>query len=289
MGIVTADFLEDSLPWDSSLADLEAIRLGAKSLDRLDKADCIERYTQNTAGLTSLLVISANISMPQGLSRDEANANSSLLQNDTTIRAGSDWMLNSVWMCSQWATRIDVSRRTCTTNLLMSQIDVWTLQISWERNIWSKVDSCLPLGDVYPMEDKCALRVSTAILVIVTFLNLFKCVCIAYTVHLHTEFGRTSHYSRHAERSAVRRAYNSLFGKEKLQEHAAPYLVTIGDAIASFLQKEDLSTKDMDMASKRDFARGWPEARTKPRFERPKPTHWYRAASKRRSWTTLSP
>jgi hypothetical protein len=39
---------------------------------------------------------------------------------------------------------------------------------------------------------------------------------------------------------------------------SVPYLVTIGDAIASFLDKDDVYTKNMDLATKDAFRKGWP-------------------------------
>jgi hypothetical protein len=140
------------------------------------------------------------------------------------------------------------------------------------------------------MEDKCAFRASLAILVIVTGLNLFKVMCIAYTARLHSQVGRTIESSWQAERSgrSVVQLYKRLFRKQRPSNDVAPYLVTIGDAIASFLQEEDHSTKHKGLESKKDFARGWPEAPLSIQFARPTPSHWFWAASKTRWCVTLS-
>lgn len=205
--------------------------------------------------------------MLQGDSLDTANASSSLLKNFTSIsNLGSDWSLNNDWMCTKWAPPGFLSSKACTKEFLLPQVDKWTLQVDWDRSIWPKVDSCIPLGEVHPMGDKCALRESSTILAIVTGLNLVKCICIAYTARLHNRFSRT----------------------KKSQDHETLYLVTIGDAIASFLEHEDHRTKNMNLASKKEFENTWPDAQTSGKFENPIPTCWFWAASKSRWGVTMA-
>ncbi|KAF2832068.1 hypothetical protein CC86DRAFT_462450 [Ophiobolus disseminans] len=99
---------------------------------------------------------------------------------------------------------------------------------------------------------------------IVTGLNLLKCVCITYTHYLHR---------RSARESATK---------------GPPYLVTIGDAIASFLQDEDKHTMGFNWATKRNFDKGWPSKRPNRLISTPKSEFWFRAASKIRWGITMS-
>jgi len=189
--------LEDSVEWHHPFADVESIHSNVHNLNRLNKSACISRYAETTAGLASILLVSENITMSDNMSSDPTNPRSSLLRNFTTIEgAGSDWALNNDWMCSAWAPPGRRSSVACTANFLELHADTWTLFVLKGDGV--KVDYCLPMGDVRPMEDKCALRLSSVIFAIVTALNLFKCICIAYTAHLHRQISRALESSQPA-------------------------------------------------------------------------------------------
>lgn len=96
------------------------------------------------------------------------------------------------------------------------------------------------------VEERCKVQFSFDIMVIVIICNLVKAVSMLLTV----------------------------------STCKAPPLVTVGDAVASFLTTPDARTKGFCLATRADYARGWPahEARrwfkTSPR--------WFKAASARR-------
>jgi hypothetical protein len=165
---VTADYLEDSIPWHQSLPVLQSIRQNATQLERIGRAACISRYAGKVAGLASVLVVSSNITMSQRLSDDRVHPGSSLLSNFTTIEGpGTDWGLNSDWMCSAWAVWGHRSSMAYTEQFLMNYNETWTLAQLQIREHWIEVDYCLPMAQNRPMDAACALRLSPAILYIV--------------------------------------------------------------------------------------------------------------------------
>lgn len=229
---MTADFLTDRLDWQHPLPLLEDIRRNATyRLTKINKVDCISRYAGKTSGRASLLVVSADRFMSQQLSDDVGNPTSSLLANFTTIMDGSDWGLNSDWMCSAWALPGLRSSFTCTEKFLMPFNDTWTLDHSYGKvstgSAAFKVDYCLALDNDRSMDHGCALRLSPIILMIVTGLNLFKCICIACTAFFH----RHDSYRPHSKVSSTE---NDNRYEQSSRQSKSLHLVTIGDAIASF-------------------------------------------------------
>lgn len=106
-------------------------------------------------------------------------------------------------------------------------------------------------GGVHKEDNKCGLHFSTSIMIFVCVLNLLKCLLICWTAY--------------------------FTGKSEL-------LVTVGDALVSFLQIPDLHTQGMSTISKQEFQRisNW---NSEPRKWNPQKQRWYRAASLRR-WST---
>ena len=150
----------------------------------------------------------------------------------------------------------------------MPRAETWTLRKNEkETELWSKVAYCLPANGPKFMEASCALRLSPAIMIIVTGLNLFKCVCIAYTAYLHSRATRAS---------------------ESRSRKTPLYLVTIGDAMHSFLQSEDIHTRDLNCATKLDFTGTWPTTRPHTLLSKSKSAHWFQAASRARWCITMS-
>lgn len=239
VGLVTSDFLDDPTDWQYALPLLEDIRNTANSLKAINKTDCMSRYVGKTAGLASLLLVSVNHSMSQSLSDDTEHPSSSLLTNFTTIEGdGTYWGLNSDWMCSAWAAPGRRSSFACTSQFLMTHTDTWTLGY----NFGFKVDYCLALDNGQVMDNAYALRSSPAIMIIVTGLNLFKCFCIAWTISLH----RRDSWSRNAKSSVSEHVSDR---RKEHQERRLLHLVTLGDAVASFLEERDEHTEGLDLST----------------------------------------
>ncbi|KAG9192906.1 hypothetical protein G6011_11640 [Alternaria panax] len=302
IGYVTADYLDDPKPWpflDSP--DLDYIRQNALQLPKLDNKECIARYAGRLAGLSSLLLVSANVTIDDQLSYEQSNNRSSLLFNATTVSSAIFWRMNSDWMCNKWTVGTRVS---CTPKTMRcSSEDTWVLVRSFydsyfkddpRGDVVTQVSHCLPRDDLRNMDDKCVLRVSKVIVSIVTMLNLIKCICIALTVRLHNRIivekqpqpGSTEKRGFIAQTFA--RAVQVVFRPEKEKTpaaHESLYLVTLGDAMASFLRSDDEKTKTCGLASKQDFVKGWPLH--VPRTSRTS-IRWFRAVSLRRWVLTIS-
>lgn len=113
------------------------------------------------------------------------------------------------------------------------------------------------------MDDKCTLRVRKVILSIVTLLNLIKCVFVTLTIRLHNLISDTYRYLPGLTRK--RGSITQTFARA-LQVVSRPkpfsasdkslYIVTLGDAMASFLQNGDNETQTCGLASSKDFERG---------------------------------
>jgi hypothetical protein len=126
VGLVIADYLDDRAEWRYPLPFVARIRQNANAVSKIDKAECIQRYAGKSARLASVLILSSNTTMSHGLFDDEMNHSSSLLNNFTTIKDGSDWGLNSDWICSAWAAPGRLSGVACTEKFIASFADTWT-------------------------------------------------------------------------------------------------------------------------------------------------------------------
>lgn len=131
-------------------------------------------------------------------------------------------------------------------------------------SLWVRVDHRLSAG-VESFDSLCSLQYSAQILLVVCILNLGKCAAIYYTAYLHNR--------------------SDTNPRDKAS------LVTVGDAAASFLAEEDLTTEHLSFASREEFTgKKWPTKRS-PRLY-PGPSRyampWFRAASSTRWLVTLA-
>ncbi|CAG8947876.1 unnamed protein product [Penicillium salamii] len=261
VGVVTSDYLKDSTTWSYSMAGFDELRRNATNLAPLSRAACIERYTNTDNGLSDVLLVARNISKHDQMSFAIDNS-STLLSNFSAFEAATDgdgskgirWAQANSWVCSAWtplgyyALPPNSERVTiCSASAMKAYVDSWTFT-RWEKapgspsgvQLSAGVDHCIPASEPHPTEDICALRVSYTLLIIVCGLNLIKLICIFCTARLH----RSNRFS---------------VGHEGVTEAKTAYLVTVGDAIASFLEYEDDHTKDLSLATRSDFSRGkWP-------------------------------
>ena len=117
---------------------------------------------------------------------------------------------------------------------------------SWEVS-GHEIDYCM----VEKVEEKCQLRFSLAIMLIVIFANIIKATVMFITIW-------------------------------KFQ---TPTLVTIGDAIASFLDNPDETTAGMCLSTKKDFNGKGNWDNTFPREWIIRSSFWFNAASVKRWFT----
>jgi hypothetical protein len=160
---------------------------------------------------------------------------------------GGDWSALDLWLCSPYL------KTACLTSLKESfLLEQRPWRVAWVGNS-IPVDYCLSDG-VIELDDKCGLHFSVWIMVVVCLMNLVKCLCICYTF--------------------------LLFSKQATSLDTS--LVTIGDAIASFLGKRDSSTLEMCLASVDEFKQNkW---NTNPRRWRGKITTRMFSLATRRQW-----
>jgi hypothetical protein len=246
-----------------------------------------------------VLLVSANVTMEDQLSFDRSNKRSSLLFNDSTISEAIYWRMNSDWMCNKWNVP---NRVSCTPKTMRSPYeDTWTLvrfQMDYNLrddptdDVWTKVDHCLLRDDLRNMDDKCMLRISKVLLVIVTALNMVKCICIALTIRLHNQISIDTLYSGHSNNKTqefITRVMAVIHKPKRSSEDGKLlYLVTLGDAMASFLRNGDKETQACGLASKQDFVKmkkRWP---LRVRSSSRGPVRWFRAASMTRWGVTIS-
>ena len=269
---VTSDYLADAGPWPTQNNQTLYMLRNTEKLFRLNKTQCIERYTDSTLAQKDVLVVAANLTMQDHASLMDGNTSSSLLYESPNVNDGPEWILGQSWLCSAYAAPVTETGIWCTADFLLAREADWTvMEFPWlnntfpevDKSIWVDVDYCLSAG-VETLDSFCALRYSPEILLIVCLLNLGKCAVICYTAYLHHQYDKNS-----GEKAS---------------------LVTVGDAAASFLVEEDATTENLSFASRDEFTRNkWPTKRSP--WSHPGPSlsaiRWFRAASYTRWLVTL--
>lgn len=276
VAIVTSDYLADTGPWPTQNNQTLRMLQNPQSLSYLSKTQCIERYISFTPGQKDVLVVTANITMQDHASLNN-NASTSLLSEFNNYELKTNWIYAQSWLCSAFERPGNQPDEWCTAQFLLAREEQWSIQqVSWFKNSTVdfvrllKVDHCLSAG-AESLDRYCTLRYSAGVLVIVCILNAGKCAAIYYTAYLHYR------------------------GNQNLRTRASlRSLVTVGDAIASFLTQRDLTTEHLFFADMEEFTgkrwstkrkprtgKSWPTKR-EPRLHKGSPlysTRWFRAAS----------
>ena len=267
---VTSDYLTDAGPWPTQNNQTLHLLQNTKLLFYLNATQCIERYISPNFGQMDVLVVAANVTMRDRASLVDGNSSSSLLYEYDSFDGGTNWIWAQSWLCSASAQPGRRPVSWCTADYLAKEVDWILTWYSWisngvvNKSLWVTVDHCVSAG-VESLDNHCALRYSALILLTVCILNTAKCAAIYYTAFLH---------------------YRS---DTNPREKAS--LVTIGDAIASFLAEKDPTTERLPFASREEFTKEkWPTQRS-PRLH-PGPSlraiSWFRAASWTRWLVTLA-
>lgn len=297
VAMVTQDFISDEQPWTYAMPPLEWLRSNLSDADRLNRSDCIDRYIAKAAGSKDVIIVIQNLTMAdlQSYSLDPA---SSLISNYTNTRQPTDWNKAYAWMCSAWGSLGRASNTWCTWEFLSPHATNWTLTTydyydrQNTRFLWAKVDFCISGGPPQSMNEKCALRFSPAIMVTVCILNFIKFICICYTAWLHyvgkkpQEFNDTASHPRNKGISFWTQKLS--WWKTSTTPLQNTYLVTIGDAIASFLENEDKTTADLWLPARKDFEKSWPDADANEFHQMSRPVRWFHGATPRRWKVTIS-
>ena len=173
--------------------------------------------------------------------------------SDSFTGISDDGQLPYVWLCSGYDNLEDANGDGCDINGLLGQSSDWIIggfrlaSAPYGPATTAPIESCLSK----PTEEHCRLQMSLVLMSIVIICNFMKALCM-YLI---------------------------------LRQQTSPPLVTLGDAIESFLQEGDLTTERMCLAEKYEFAeKGWKES-TRP--YRRTSHRWFSSASLKR-WLTCN-
>ncbi|PVH98173.1 hypothetical protein DM02DRAFT_596380 [Periconia macrospinosa] len=232
-------------------------------LKRLENLDCINTYAkmiQSTFGSVLLVVQDKDVPSQNPKSMQE---NSSVFWDSFNYNAqGSIDMEPYKWICSSFAT--NRSSPDCTKNIgkvRASPVD-WTVKIPCL--IGQRDDECENTGShmkgpiqyclAEEVEPVCRIQWSMPIAIVVVILNFFKAALIFYTA----------------------------FG---IKEEP---LMAIGDAVTSFLESPDTTTRNMCLSSKKNIAALGGKFNAGPRRWGEENFSWRHAASRKRRFFSFS-
>ena len=241
--LLAGNNIDWSSPIPGSSNTLEVVR-NASNWQKLDNQACIEAYGRPfVSARGDLLAVTADVNSSQPvvfISEQGSGADSNFLQSPFA------------WVCGVGGPSGSTS--TCDVNTVLHNTTGWRLAVDPSSNVNVNnsyygiptpsvaVDHCLSV----PMEERCRLQFSLAIMLIVISCNVMKAVCMLLTLYYH---------------------------------NSQP-LVTLGDAVSSFLKHRDPITEEMCLAGKAKFlANDWTKGALtwQPRRHR-----WFAAASPRR-------
>ncbi|EMC93071.1 hypothetical protein BAUCODRAFT_96576 [Baudoinia panamericana UAMH 10762] len=246
VAIVTSDYAADPVPWPTNtdqIKDLyESIHTpDLTNLTRKTPKECVDTYMDLSSALGDVVVVAKNVTMRDGLAMlnndtTSYSKNSSLLDafwnSGVQKTNGIGWIYGHFWMCSAILAPGD---GWCGTDTVAKE-GAWTLDIgrNTEESVFVEVDHCLSAGSE-PWTNQCTVRYSLGILIITCGLNIIKALCIAYTWILFHRGNKGS----------------DQMAPSEWEESKS--LVTIGDALATFLKHPDETTAGMPLAAKEDF------------------------------------
>lgn len=138
--------------------------------------------------------------------------NSSLIVAFQNPAQGENWFRGPRWICSEVYHKFKNDEKQCTVDLMQDHAENWQI---WMEPLPDPVtvEYCLSAG--VQATKHCDVRYNISIWILICILNFCKCVCIMYARCIHAE-------SR---------------------------LVTVGDAVASFLEQADETTKRFCLAT----------------------------------------
>lgn len=240
-------------PAMSALQDLFSISNGSSPpLANLSNYECIQAYTSLAiSSYSHLLLASKSTDVLRLLSWDELNSEAACLGQTTDTDqycAMNQWQC-SYWSCSSGAAFIPMSTLDTgaesswmvseDSSVELGKSNVTAIAKTWHVNGYP-IDYCLAM----PAVEQCKLQFSSTIMIVVILCNLIKTVCMAVIA---------------------------------LKWSGQP-LVTIGDAIASFLDSPDSTTEGSCLCPQTYFQtyKKWTRRSAKWRGE---PKRWFCAAT----------
>ena len=251
VAVASSDFQNFNQSWPSKAGfEFDPLRESATDLEFLEPADCIDRYLNIYNAGKDVIVVTKRTTAE--------NSNQTLLTNEVT--GGPVWYFEEYWICSSTEIYAAMLPGGCTQGVMNNFYSNWTIASGdiapkTDNSLGGgsvEVDHCLSAG-LNDSQKQCSVGFSTYIMGIVIAMNALKC---GFVLFVHWKSGK--------------------FGA----------IVTLGDAIASFLQEPDHHTEQMCLTTKRTFMgkTGWqPQALQ----WQPSKTRWIGATTKRRFWITI--
>lgn len=200
--------------YPSSTLTLQMFR-NASSWQRLENDECIKAYGQPyVSAHGDLLAITANLN----------ESDPAVLIANSGFGFSPGQGVAYQWICATANTQNTGSVENCNLGPVLSKASTWTLRNTTSTSSYDAsslyndlpVEYCLSKS----VEERCRLQFSLVIMGIVIGCNLAKIICMVLT----------------------------------LWYHKSQPLVTLGDAISSFLDHPDPATKNMCLANKSSFA-----------------------------------
>lgn len=223
--VVTNDFLTATDHWDGtilhspivapaqygsynlqSINSVYELRQAASGFERLTPKECIDAYSDPLKATSAVIIVGSNITAYQ-------NYNRSLIAG--WVSGWDDWPTSNKWICASHYVYQDPSYFTkwCTRELMEGLSDPW-VWADWGKNTTIEVDHCL-LGPSGDNNQSCGLHYNFDISAAVCACTLMSAILIIYTWHQH------------------------VHGKKNT-------LVTMGDAVAEFLETRHYKFPDAD-------------------------------------------
>lgn len=253
--ITTNDYLTSDAIWNGTASD-RSLQIRGRNFERLNTSACIQRYIEPLAAMKDVIVVT-------NAKNDSYSFNdgSSLFEtiNSPPENQGFSWTTAPVWMCLLYTEARSVTHvgSGCTIETLRPYLNNWTLSLDLARGkAILPVEYCLSDG-VGDQSDHCDLHFSPVIMALVCAFNLVKCVLVSYTAFIS--------------------------GRAKRQT-----LITLGDAIHTFLEQPDENTKNMCLSSRFDFGKiDWGPPGGKAKWQ-PQRRFWFQGAPWARWATTIA-
>ena len=260
---MTEDFASHNQSWGTVKGyDLDLMREASSTFERLENADCISRYIGALNGGKDLVVVTSR--------KTADNFNETLIASDLAGAIGQ-WFDIGYWICKSKEFFECLGEGGCTVDAIHPLISNWSVgtdfqpmndtnyglgSVPYEYYLSAgsvPVEYCLSAG-VNQINEKCGLHFSSTIMWIVCSINFLKCGFIIFV----------SCYSG-----------------------CTDSLVTIGDVVASYLERPDSTTKGMCLADKKAFPKrgNWG---TRAVVFKTRKTRWIEATTKGQFGSTVA-
>ena len=244
--VLSSDFVNGA-PFNLTTAYLATYAIGSSTVDESFESALgqLETYQKDP----NMLIRLDNQQCIKVYSNSINSANADLLLMTSTANSTNSAILYQpdvestlAVRSASWICQVDPGDATGCDNGYQPNATNWTLHITGD-GITVQVQYCLS----QPVQEHCRLQFSLAIMIIVILCNVIKAVCMGLVVWRK--------------------------GPEPL--------VTLGDAISSFIERPDMTTKNHCIDDKGRFMRDSTWDPTISKWE-PKSRNWFRAASPRR-------